>query len=147
MGKPKMSKAPVGGVSMFGGFNPADLIKKKSKETVDTNSINSRPEDFVDNTLKVLEENDQENKEKVQFETRKDEDVFMSDEPPPMDVEGEKKSKDIFEDSDSDDDLFKDLISQTSSKPGNSATAGSNMFGFDDEDDSEDDLFADLLKK
>jgi len=144
--KPKMSKAPVGGVSMFGGFNPADLIKKKSKETVDTNSINSRPEDFVNQTL--LEENEQEKKENVQLESSKDEDAFMSDEPPPMNIEVEKKSKDIFDDSDDEDDLFKDLISKTSPKPSSFAPAGSNMFGFDDDDDdSEDDLFADLLKK
>jgi len=145
--KPRMSKAPVGGVSMFGGFNPADLIKKKSKENVDTNSINSRPEDFVDNT-QALVEDEHENKEKVQFENPKEENLFMSDEPPPMNVEVVKKSKDIFDDSDDDDDLFKDLITKTSSKPSNSATVGSNMFGFgDDEDDSDDDLFADLLKK
>merc|ERR1711974_369773 len=37
---------PVGGVSLFGGFNPTDVINRKSKEKGVLGSVNSAPEDF-----------------------------------------------------------------------------------------------------
>jgi len=146
--KTKLTKAPIGGVSMFGGFNPADLIKKKSKESLDSSPINSRPEDFVED-IQTLPENEEQEEGKRLLDNSSEGNIFMpSAEPPPMNVEVKKKSKDIFEDSDDDDDdMFKDLISKTSSKPSKPGAVGSNLFGFDEEEDSDDDLFADLLKK
>merc|ERR1711971_412229 len=44
-------RAPIGGISLFGGLNPADVFNNKSKEKEEEGilgSINSAPEDFSD---------------------------------------------------------------------------------------------------
>ena len=59
---------------------------------------------------------------------------------------GDKKDKG-GKDSDSDDDLFGDLISKTGHKPNVPFSVKNSMFGFDEEDDDEDDIFSDIMKK
>jgi len=129
--RPSFSKPPMGGVSLFGGFNPADILKSR-KGSLEKTAINSSPADFVENNstpTNVLSQ---------------DEDIVEANEPPPMENVEKKTSFDIFGDDDDDDDLFGELLTKSSTKPTN--TKSSAMFDLDGEDD-DDDLFADLLKK
>ena len=138
-------KAPIGGVSLFGGFNPTDAFNKKSKEKEEDGilgSINSAPEDFHDSPSMALSRGDKESEE---------DDSPLFNGPPPMDSNTVKDtvSKGLFGDSDSEDDLFGDLITKTAKtgeKPNVPFSVKNNMFGFDEEDD-DDDIFSDLMKK
>ena len=134
---------PVGGVSLFGGFNPTDVINRKSKEKGVLGSVNSAPEDFSVSPISISLAPTLTSEDKSE-----DEDSSLFDEPPPMDIKPTKdnSSKDIFGDSDSDDDLFSDLISKTEQKPNVSVMTKNNLFGFDEEVE-EDDIFADIMKK
>jgi len=127
-----LTKPPMGGVSLFGGFNPAEVLKSR-KQSLEKSSINSSPADFVKNNPTSTDAFSQ------------DKDLVEVHEPPPMENVEKKTSFDIFgDDEDDDDDLFGELLSKSSAKPTN--TKSSTMFDLDGEDD-DDDLFADLLKK
>jgi len=136
-------KAPIGGISLFGGFNPANTFNKKSKEKEEDGtlgSINSVPEDFSDSPSMALSKGDDKSEE---------DDSPLFNGPPPMDSKTAKDtvSKGLFGDSDSEDDLFGDMITKTGEKPINVPfSVKNNMFGFD-EDDDDDDIFSDLMKK
>merc|ERR1712198_340577 len=119
----------MGGVSLFGGFNPAEVLKSR-KQSLEKSSINSSPADFVKNNPTSTDAFSQ------------DKDLVEVHEPPPMENVEKKTSFDIF--GDDEDDLFGELLSKSSAKPTN--TKSSTMFDLDGEDD-DDDLFADLLKK
>ena len=138
-------KAPIGGISLFGSFNPSDALSKKSNEKEENGlfgAINSAPEDFSDFPSVATSPSNVEDKSE-------DDDGPLFTEPPPMDSKPAKDivSKDIFGDSDSDDDLFGDLISKTGQKPNVPFSVKNSMFGFDEEDDDEDDIFSDIMKK
>jgi len=140
--KQEVVKVPTGGISLFGAFNPAEAFGKKSnekKENGPLGSINSSPEDFSDSPSVATSAPKREDT---------DEDGPLFTEPPPMDSNLTKNivSKDIFGDSDSDDELFVDLISKTGQKPNVPFSVKNSMFGFDEEDD-DDDIFSDLMKK
>ena len=133
-------KPPVGGISMFGGFNPTDVLKKKRESIDDGSSINSTPADFTDPPPIVP----------VQpAETDVETEQSLVGPPPMEDTPPVKTSVDIFADSDSEDDLFGDLISKTSQKPTSSIISNNNLFGLDDEDDNDDDddIFSSLMNK
>ena len=137
-------KAPIGGISLFGAFNPADAFSKKSNDKEESGlfgAINSAPEDFSDFPSVATSPSKVEDKSE-------DDDGPLFTEPPPMDSKPAKDivSKDIFGDSDSDDDLFGDLIPKTGQKPNVPFSVKNSMFGFDEEDD-DDDIFSDIMKK
>ena len=142
--KQEVVKVPTGGISLFGAFNPAEAFGKKSNEKKENGllgSINSSPEDFSDSPSVATSAPKREDKD--------DEDGPLFTEPPPMDSKPTKdfgSKKDIFGDSDSDDELFVDLISKTGQKPNVPFSVKNSMFGFDEEDD-DDDIFSDLMKK
>merc|ERR1712110_685722 len=138
-------KALIGGISLFGSFNPSDALSKKSNEKEENGlfgEINSAPEDFSDFPSVATSPSNVEDKSV-------DGDGPLFTEPPPMDSKPAKDivAKDIFGDSDSDDDLFGDLISKTGQKPNVPFSVKNSMFGFDEEDDDEDDIFSDIMKK
>ena len=133
-------KPPVGGISMFGGFNPTDVLKKKKESIDDGSSINSTPADFTDPPPVVPVQ-------PAEIDVEYEQSLVG---PPPMeDTPSVKTSVDIFADSDSEDDLFGDLISKTSQKPTSSIISNNNLFGLDDEDDNDDDddIFSSLMNK
>jgi len=136
-------RAPIGGISLFGGFNPADVFNNKSKEKEEEGilgSINSAPEDFSDSPSMAI----------LKGENKSEEDNSpLFNGPPPMDSKTSKDtvSKGLFGDSDSEDDLFGDLITTTGEKPNVPFSVKNNMFGFDEEDDDDDDIFSDIMKK
>merc|ERR1711992_409148 len=160
-------KPPIGGISLFGGMNPKDVLKKKPKaeevkvdlsseeeksgnslfenllpknKTVDwnTSAINSKGDDFLE------EDDDLFAPKSLVDETAKDE--MSSFEPPPMNPAPKKTSLDIFDVDSDDEDLFSDLlVKKTEAKP--KAQDVSNLFGDDDDDDEFDDLFSSLIKK
>lgn len=140
--KREVVKAPIGGISLFGAFNPAEALSKKSNEKKENGllgSINSSPDDFSDSPTVATSASKEEDK---------DEDGPLFTEPPPMDSKPTKdivSKKDIFVDSDSDDELFVDLISKTGHKTNVPFSVKNSIFGFDEEDD-DDDIFSDLKK-
>jgi len=152
--EPEKKKAPVGGVSLFGGFNPASaLLSRKSVEQSEktkvfdeepdenlfSSSINTSKDDFTESKV--------ETKQDILSNDDVDDDSFFS-EPPPMDSISKNEVKDIFADSDDDDDLFGDLMSKNDSKePLQTSATKSSLFDFDnDDDEDDDDLFASLIK-
>ena len=138
----EVDKAPIGGISLFGAFSPAEAFSKKSNEKKENGLlglINSSPEDFSDSPTVATS---------ASKGGDKDTDGPLFTEPPPMDSKPTKdivSKKDIFVDSDSDDEMFVDLISKTGHKPNVPFSVKNNIFGFDEEDD-DDDIFSDLMK-
>lgn len=130
-------KKPVGGISLFGGINPKDLLKKKNNSDGDELetarfSINSTKEEFRSDVL---------------VENRNVDDFEYCYEPPPIanDKLQKHKSNDIFgidatEDESDDDDLFAKAAIEKEKKPDPIA----DIFG---DEDSDDDLFSSLTPK
>jgi len=128
-------KKPVGGISLFGGINPKDLLKKKNNSDGDELetaqlSINSTKEEF-----------------RSDVENRNVDDFEYCFEPPPITNDDLKKdeSSDIFgidatEDESDDDDLFAKAAIVKEKKPDPIA----DILG---DEDSDDDLFSSLMPK
>merc|ERR1711902_333455 len=113
---------------------------KEQEEEGILGSINSAPEDFSDSPSMTLSKGE---------DTSEEDDSPLFNGPPPMDSKTSKDtvSKGLFGDSDSEDDLFGDLITTTGEKPNVPFSVKNNMFGFDEEDDDDDDIFSDIMKK
>eukprot|EP00092_Neocalanus_flemingeri_P018168 GFUD01019665.1.p1 GENE.GFUD01019665.1~~GFUD01019665.1.p1 ORF type:complete len:1012 (+),score=359.21 GFUD01019665.1:1015-4050(+) len=159
----KPSKAPIGGVSMFNGFNPAELIRPK-KTTKNENLANF--EDLNNTTeVEILTAPGLKDDEIKEITSAKEDMSAVSDksestsplvsefddqesisfEPPPMSTVDKEQSKSNnlfgFDDSDTDDDMFSNMA--TSAKQTLKPDPMANIFG----DDSDDDLFSSLISK